>query len=254
MTIQSCVLNLEQCIFNSEPSKRQVSHKVQTASPSKRKHLSEGRTKITYVLFPANTTCLHFDRSSENTGVLINRYAHIPHSLIILFFMRIKRKFYWEPMYSQYFCSIDIYPESLCDKRKWATYTLVDHLGESAKRRRSQKTFLDHLFAKSKAILVGYIYQLSMAVKNMTWRTMGNKVIITILPEEKSGQRLKAGHGGRHWSRGHGGTPLTRLLSMACSDCLLCNPGLLTHRWHHPHWVRISHISHLIKKTPPRLV
>ena len=169
MTIQSCVLNLEQCIFNSEPSKSQLSHKIHGISIKKeRKHLSEGRTKITYVLFPANTTCLNFDSSSENTGVLIHRYAHIPHSSIVLFSIRIKSKFYWGPMYLQYFCSIDIYSESLCDKRKWATYTLVNHLGEKAKRRKSQKTSLDHLFAKSKAILVGCICQLSMAVKNTT--------------------------------------------------------------------------------------
>lgn len=111
--------------------------------------------------------------------MLIHRYAHIPHSSIIPFFIRIKRKFYWGPMYSQYFCSIDIYSESLCGKRKWATYALVDHLGETAKRRKSQKTFLDHLFAKSKAILVGYICLLSMAVQNMTWRTMGSKVLFS---------------------------------------------------------------------------
>lgn len=77
-------------------------------------------------------------------------------------------------MYSQYFYSI-----ALCEKRKWATYALVNYLGETAKRRKSQKTSLDHLFAKSKAIPVGYICQLSMAVKNTTWRNMGNKVLIS---------------------------------------------------------------------------
>jgi hypothetical protein len=88
-TIQSRVLNWEQCIFNSEPSEKAeqaVKYKLYLHQ-KERKHLSEMRVKITYVLCFLQT--LHFQILILQVKIqesLIYRYAHTSHSLITFFF------------------------------------------------------------------------------------------------------------------------------------------------------------------------
>lgn len=125
---------------------------------------------------------------------------HISHSLIIVFFIRIKRKFYWGPMYLQDFCSADIYYESSCEKkRKRATYTLAHQLRETTERWKLQKTFLDQMFAKSKGdacrvnSFAFHGWDKQYDLKYHGEQSAYFILQFTVLPEEKSGQELKEG-------------------------------------------------------------